>query len=222
MGQEIEYKLRAETPEQLSEAYKRVLRCAPESNERHLQMLTRYYDTEPRYLQPRKWTLRVRQEDELPDYLAGYKYENAKQILTFKTPGKNYCRGEWNLERPFAAPEPSEQSISLAEGIPPQPEELAALVADGAPQELLYLSDFRAVCGACFHRVCSMLTLNDGTKIELAADYGELFGQTETLEIYELELELYGGNENRLSELAGIAGLPEEHLSKAARAFRLR
>ena len=222
MGQEIEYKLRAETNDQLSKAYKRVRQCALESNERRLQMLTRYYDTEPRYLQPRKWTLRVRQEDELPKYLGGYKHENAKQILTFKTPGKNYCRGEWNLERPLDAPEPTEQCVSLAEGIPPQPEELAALVADGAPKELMYLSDFHAVCGAIFYRVCSMLTLNDGTKIELAADYGKLFGQTETLDFYELELELYGGNENRLSELAKIAGLPEEHLSKAARAFRLR
>lgn len=211
MGQEIEYKLRAENCEQLFEAYRRVRQCAPESSERSLQMFTRYYDTEPRFLQPRKWTLRVRQEKQLPDM-------DAKQIITVKTPAAAHCRGEWNLERGFAAPE----QTGLAGGIPPQPQELSALVADGAPKELLELSDFRAVCGAGFTRRCTMLTLADGTRIELAADCGSLFGPTEELQIFELELELYGGNENRLSELAKIAALPEEHLSKAARAFRLR
>ncbi len=196
MGVEIEYKLRAESGEQLSSAYQRLKACGQVGNARMIAMHTRYFDTQSRDLQSRKWTLRIRQENE-------------KQVLTFKTPGENYHRGEWNLER-------------LSDSPVPEPEELAALVAAGAPEDLLHLSGFCAVCRAEFIRNCTMLTLDDGTRIELAADCGKLYGQTECAQFYELELELYGGSEQHLSQLAKLAGLPEEPRSKAARALCLK
>lgn len=196
MGIEIEYKLRAQSRAQLFSAYGRVCGCAQAGEARQIAMHTRYFDTNAHDLALRKWTLRIRDE-------------NGTQMLTFKTPGQHNRRGEWNLERRVASPVPTG-------------EELAALVAAGAPAALGQLADFSAICGAQFVRTCTMLTLDDGTKIELAADCGKLFGQTECVQFYELELELYGGSEAHLAALAAQAGLPEEPRSKAARAFCLK
>ena len=65
-----------------------------------------------------------------------------------------------------------------------------------------------------------MLELPDA-RIELAADAGKLFGPQTSEAFFELELELYSGHADRLAELARIAALPEEVLSKQARAMRL-
>ena len=194
MGREIEYKLRAAGSAELTQAYTQVLACAEAGPERIIEMHTRYFDTPGHDLRDRRWTLRIRRE-------------NDRAILTCKTPGEGRSRGEWELVRQTDAPCPTSA-------------ELCALAELGAPEELRKLQGLEQVCGARFIRRCTMLTLPDA-RIELAADEGELFGAQERRPMFELELELYGGSEQRLAELAAIAGLPEEILSKQARAMQL-
>ena len=194
MGREIEYKLKAKDARELDAAYERVRACAGTSPERYIEMLTRYFDAPEGLLRDRRWTLRIRRE-------------NDRQVLTCKTPGRDHSRGEWELIRTTDAPVPTQK-------------ELQALVDSGAPEALCRLSSLKQVCGAGFTRRCTMLELPDA-RIELAADAGKLFGPQTSEAFFELELELYSGNADRLAELARIAALPEEVLSKQARAMRL-
>ena len=184
MGREIEYKLKAKDARELDAAYERVRACAGTSPERYIEMLTRYFDTPEGLLRDRRWTLRIRRE-------------NDRQVLTCKTPGRDHSRGEWELIRTTDAPVPTQK-------------ELQALVDSGAPEALCRLSSLKQVCGAGFTRRCTMLELP-----------GKLFGPQTSEAFFELELELYSGNADRLAELARIAALPEEVLSKQARAMRL-
>ncbi len=195
MGQEIEYKLRARDAGQLQDVYERLKRSgAAAGPERVIEMRTSYFDTPDGFLRGRRWTLRIR-------------HENERRVLTCKTPGEGRSRGEWELERTSDAPVP-------------EPEELKLLSDVGAPVELCALTELRAVCGARFTRRCIMLELPDA-RIELAADEGELYGRQTAQPFYELELELYGGSAERLASLAEAAALPEEPRSKQARAMAL-
>ena len=194
MGREIEYKLKAQNARELEAAYHRVRGCNETSPERRIEMFTRYFDTPDGTLRDRRWTLRIRRE-------------NDRQVLTCKTPGEGHCRGEWELVRTTEVPEPTLEALRI-------------LAEMGAPEALCSLSSLKQVCGARFTRHCAMLVFPDAS-IELAADAGELFGPQTKEAFFELELELYSGNAERLEELAQIAALPEETLSKQARAMRL-
>ena len=195
MGQEIEYKLRAENEAALFSVYEQLKSNGSVSEERKISMHTRYLDTPERLLRASRVTLRIRQE-------------NDEQVITVKTPGKNHIRGEWNLKRISDTPFP-------------QREELCTLIDDGAPKLLLQLPSFFVTCEARFVRTRCMLTLSDGTRIELAADVGELAGKTQRQSLCELELELYGGSTQQLVRLASKTGLPEELQSKQFRALHL-
>lgn len=194
MGQEIEYKLRAKDARELDRVYEGLRSRFASGEERVIRMHTRYFDTPDRLLRDRRWTLRIRQE-------------NDRQVLTCKTPGRGHSRGEWSLDR-------------TEEGPSPNSAELCALAGAGAPEELRMLTSLEPTCGARFTRRCVMLELPDA-RIELAADVGELYGPREREALCELELELYGGSFARLSALAALTGLPEEPMSKFARAQRL-
>lgn len=194
MGLEIEYKLRARDEQELGRVYEDLRSRFAAGGERVLRMHTRYFDTPDRLLREKRWTLRIRQE-------------NDKQVLTCKTPGKGRSRGEWSLVRTDPAPTPRSA-------------ELEALAALGAPEALCGLTGLTAICGARFTRRCVMLELPEA-RIEMAADTGELYGPQSREPLCELELELYGGSLAALSALAACAGLPEEPLSKFARAQRL-
>ena len=194
MGQEIEYKLRAANEQELYRVYEALRSRYAAGEERVIRMHTRYFDTGDRCLRQRRWTLRIRQE-------------NDRQVLTCKTPGRGHSRGEWSLDRTGA-------------GETPQHIELCALADAGAPEELRGLAELSAVCGARFIRRCVMLELS-GTSIELAADVGHLYGPHEQEALCELELELFGGSLETLSALAALTGLQEESMSKFARAQRL-
>ncbi len=195
MGQEIEYKFRAENEAVLFSVYEQIKSTASISEERHIAMHTRYLDTPERVLRANRVTLRIRQENET-------------QVITVKTSGNNHIRGEWNYKRTADTPFP-------------QREELCALVHDGAPEVLLQLPELYVTCEAKFVRTCCMLTFSDGTRIELAADVGELLGRTQRQYLCELELELYGGNVQQLDRLASLTELPEEFQSKQFRALQL-
>ena len=194
MGQEIEYKLRAKDEQELVRVYDGLRGRFASGEERVIRMHTRYFDTPDCFLRGRCWTLRIRQE-------------NDRQVLTCKTPGKGHSRGEWSLDRTGESPAP-------------QPGELDALADLGAPEELRTLTGLEPVCGARFTRRCVMLELPDA-RVELAADVGELYGPREREALCEMEPELYGGSFARLGALAALTGLPEEPLSKFARARRL-
>ncbi len=196
MGREVEIKLRAEDAGQLEKIFAEVKACDNTAEEKEIAMHTCYFDTREGTLRERKWTLRTRRE-------------NDDNVLTFKTKGDNHCRGEWSLQR---------REGSLL----PTQEELQMLVDDGAPELLLELHGLQVTCEAEFTRRAAMLTFEDGTQIELAADCGILRGRQTQEDFCELELELYSGSFERMEELAKGTGLAEEPMSKAARAMRLR
>lgn len=195
MGREVEIKLRAADPGELERVYTAVKESACAAEEKEIAMHTRYFDTPEGVLRSRKWTLRIRRENDV-------------YVLTFKTKGENHCRGEWNLR-------------GSGGSLPPTKEELRALVEAGAPERLAELDGLQVICEAEFTRRTAMLNLTDGTKIELAADTGILRGRQEQEDFCELELELYSGSYEKMAELARHTGLAEEPMSKAARAMRL-
>ena len=148
MATEFEIKLRAKSVEQLGEILRdaQVVKFAQEKL-REIHMRTTYFDTADGALSSRRWMLRVRQENE-------------KSVVTMKTPGEGYARGEWECE-----------------GKTPE-EAIGTLVQKGAPEELVELTKpgLEMVCGAEFVRLTQPLRLPDGTTCEICADGGELLG----------------------------------------------
>ena len=161
---------------------------------RCIEMRTTYFDTQERQLAARKWTLRLRQEDE-------------ESIVTFKTAAVGLERGEWE-----AHCELLEQALPqlAAQGAP---QELAGI----SPEELI------PVCGAQFKRIAGLLKFADGSSCELAADIGELLNGGRRLPICELELERKEGSEQAmlalgqaLQERFGIRPEPRSTFVRAA------
>ena len=190
MGKEFELKYAAGDPAVLDEILAYVGRPAEE-----ISMASTYFDTPKGDLSARKWTLRLRQEND--DF-----------VVTFKTAGDGSTRGEWEYNADsveFAAT----TLVDLG-----APWELEELLSDGA----------LPVCGAAFLRRAVMLEL-DGTTAELALDCGRLFRGQKELPLCEMEVELKEGSEaavRRFAEdLAKQFGLKEEPKSKFVRAVTL-
>lgn len=161
----------------------------------YIKMETTYFDTEELALSGRKQTLRVRKENE-------------RSVVTFKTPGEGYARGEWECEGDV-----------LEEALP-------ELVKQGAPAELAELSDLIPVCSAQFTRILAHLQLEDGTVCELCGDIGNLLGGGRAEPLCELELELKDGSADTMLAYGRMLmeryHLSEEPKSKFARAMALR
>lgn len=197
MGKEIEIKLRAPDAAALQRILEdpEVLACA-QGSVQSIRMRTVYYDTPSGALGARRWTLRVRQENEA-------------SVVTIKTPGEGYARGEWACagKQPEAA--------------------LAPLIAQGAPPLLAELAEegLRELCGARFCRRVLLLALPGQTQAELCLDEGVLLGGGRELPFYEAELELKAGSETALLRFARALSekfsLPEEEKSKFVRARQL-
>lgn len=160
------------------------------------EMETTYYDTEDAALSRNRWTLRKRME-------------NGTAVCTFKSPGELGGRNEWEVRCP-----------DIASGIP-------ALCRAGAPRELLQATagGVRPSCGARFTRLSRLLTLEDGTTVELALDSGILTGDSRRQAFAEVEVELKDGSEDSAarfaSSLARQFGLTPEPEAKAVRARKL-
>lgn len=197
MATEFEIKLRARSVQQLGEILQdpQVTGRAQEKL-REIHMRTQYFDTADGALSKRKWMLRVRQENE-------------KSVVTMKTPGEGYARGEWECEG--TAPEGA----------------IEALIAKGAPEALreLVKPGLEMVCGAAFVRLTQPLWLADDTTCEICADGGALLGGRRKEPFCELELELTRGRAEALLTFARALsqkyGLSEEQKSKFVRARRL-
>lgn len=201
MGKELEYKLLIKKEETftsiLEDARIAAVRAEPWQQ---TQMKTTYYDTPDRRFSARRFTLRQR-------------YENARSIVCLKTPLKeSHARGEWQIEAECVDDRAISQLLDLG-----APTELFALYAGSAVVP---------VCGAEFLRKHVVLQFPDASRAELALDCGKLHGQTESVHLAELELELIQGDKREMvalvSYLCSQYGLQEQSLSKYARARELK
>ena len=194
MGKELELKYRIGDQEQFSSLCDLLEERYP-GNWSQIAMATTYYDTPTGAMGARKWTLRVRRENE-------------DTVVTVKTPASGGARGEWECRGtdPVAAvPRLTEQGA---------PKELEVLLCEGVVP----------VCGAAFTRRAIPVQTGD-TVVEVALDTGRLFREDRELPLCELEVELKEGSEAECAAfahaLAEKFGLTPEPRSKFARAVSL-
>ena len=189
MGKEFELKYKA-SPEILE----KIREDFQESFET-IRMSTRYFDTPGGDLARRRWTLRLRQENDIT-------------VCGLKTPGRDMVRGEWevmetDLERGL-------QKLCALD----VPEEFPGLIRNGAVQ----------VCAAEFTRLAGSLRRGDCV-LELALDEGDFLGRHTRRHFAEVEAELKSGSridcEKFGAALAEKYGLETETVSKFERAFAL-
>ena len=168
---------------------------------RHYEMHTSYYDTEDRQIREKRWTLRIRKENDV-------------SVACCTTGGIRSgglsSHEEWEVEA-----DTIEQALPL-------------LAAAGAPEELAAMDPalLQCTCTASFQRESAILELEDGCLAELSMDFGILSGPTESEPLCEIELELKAGPfapmERWAEELAERYGLTPEPRSKLARAIALQ
>ena len=198
MGIELEYKLAVPTPALLEQIlFDPEVAQVRQGDYRLLNMATVYYDTQDRRLSTLRWTLRLRQENNL-------------LVATLKTPAEGRARGEWEVQAwniQDAVP------LLLEEGAP---QELASMLED-AP--------LFPVCAAQFTRRAAELVFADGTVCELCGDIGLLAGGGREEDLCEIEVELKSGDAETAEAFAGELmdrfNLQEEPRSKFARASAL-
>jgi len=159
------------------------------------QMQTTYYDTPSGALSARRYTLRLRRE-------------NQRAVCTLKTPGTGAFRGEWEVECSEIT-----QSIDKLCKLG-APEELPQLAQEG----------LTPVCGAAFTRRAIGVALADA-QVEVALDSGVLTGGSREEPFWEVEVELKSGSaaaaQAYACQLAADFGLTEEKKSKFRRALDL-
>lgn len=161
-----------------------------------ISMETTYYDTFDLKLAFHHWTLRKRME-------------NGKSVCTFKSPAGDGSRNEWEVECDSILPA------------------IMQLCRNGAPWELMRCSagGVQPFCGAKFTRLARELTLEDGTKVELALDEGILTGGSHRQPFAEVEVELKAGSRERAvafaEHLAAEFALTSEPEPKVVRAQKL-
>lgn len=201
MGKELEYKLQVESEEALLQIlHSDEISTLVDGAWREIPMKTTYYDNAERQFTKLHWTFRHRMEGET-------------SVVCLKTPHADaHTRNEWQVE----APELNEAAV-------------ISLIEAGAPKGLLMLygtGELTPLCGAKFLRRCVMLRLSDGSRVELAGDIGLLHGESESMPLSELELELYEGEAAELrkfaEQLCQRYHLHEQPMSKFARAKTLK
>lgn len=167
---------------------------------REIAMESKYYDTQDRALSARRWTLRLRREQD-------------RTVVCMKTPGTAgdgaHRRGEWEW---------AGDSVEAA---------IPHLIAQGAPESLAALTGGRClevICGARFMRKAAQIVL-PGASAELALDRGLLLGGGREARLCELEVEHKSGDPavtgSYAKALAQRLGLRPEETSKFQRALAL-
>ena len=198
MGMELEYKLAVPNPALLEQIlFDEQVAQVRQGGYTLIHMATIYYDTPDRRLNTRRWTLRLRQE-------------NNRLVATLKTPGTGRARGEWECE---AGSIQAAIPLLLEAGAPAELPE----VLDG---EMLV-----PVCAAQFTRRAANVAFAEGTVCEFCGDVGTLVGGSNEEALCEVELELKSGSaetaEAFVGELMERFGLQEEPRSKFFRASQL-
>lgn len=187
----IEYELKFQATDAAQAA---ILAQVPGADQ-HFTMQTTYYDTPSGALSGRRYTLRLRME-------------NDTAVCTLKAPAQGAGRGEWETK-----------SRCIEDAIPElcklgAPADLPDLVAEG----------LIAVCGARFQRIARTVELEACT-VELAIDKGILTGDDRQLPLCEVEVELKSGSreacDRYAQELAARFSLQPERKSKFRRALDL-
>ena len=198
MGMELEFKLAVPNAALLEQIlFDPQIADVRTGGYRMIQMGTVYYDTPDRRLSARRWTLRIRQENDI-------------LVATIKTPAEGRARGEWECRaNTIEAAIP----LLLEAGAPAE----LTQVLEG--QRLIPL------CAAQFTRRAAEIAFADGTVCELCGDIGVLMGGSKEENLCEVEVELKSGDaetaEAFASELMDRFGLSEEPRSKFARASAL-
>lgn len=187
----IEYELKFRATDAAQAA---ILAQVPGADQ-HFSMQTTYYDTPSGALSARRYTLRLR-------------LENDTAVCTLKAPEKGAGRGEWET-----------QCSRIEDAIPElcklgAPADLPDLTAEGLV----------AVCGARFHRIARTVILEECT-VELAIDKGVLTGGGRQIPLCEVEVELKSGSREACDRyaqaLAEQFSLQPEPKSKFRRALDL-
>lgn len=159
-----------------------------------------YYDTPNGDLTARKWTLRRRQEGD--QVIVAMKTANVSSDIGV------FSRSEWQC---------AEDSVEDA---------IPMLIDQGAPPELKNVLKGQTLvehCRAEFDRTSTYLYMEEGTRIEMVGDVGELRCGDRVEPLCELELELlFGGAEslppvcNRLAEEYGLTAEGHSKYERAA------
>lgn len=165
---------------------------------RAISMEAFYYDTPKDTLNERKWTLRLRREDDVS--IGVFKSMSSVEDALF-------TRDE------FSCP-----AATIEEAVP-------RLVGLGAPAELADMGAFVERCRIVFTRTAGSLRLEDDSICELALDDGVIYAEEKSEPLLELELELLSGPPEEMIALAERLreryALQKEHYSKYGRALRL-
>lgn len=187
----LEYELKYTADEDTLSSIARVL--PPASQE--LDMHTTYFDTPAGDFAARRYTLRLRQENE-------------RSVATLKTPAKGKGRQEYEVE-----------AASIEAAIPA----LCKLDAPGELSELA-AKGLAPLCEAKFHRTTWDLFIGEAY-IELALDKGVLIGGGKEEAFCEIEVELKEGDKEIVdafgADLANACGLKVQPKSKYQRAKAL-
>ncbi len=188
MGREFELKFRADS-DTIAAIREKYGEFTP------ISMETTYYDTADLKLAFHHWTLRRRME-------------NGVSVCTFKRPGGDGSRSEWEVE-----------AASIMEGV-------MQLCQAGADWELMRITagGLMETCGARFTRLAAPLEIPGG-RGELALDQGVLLGRGKELPFAEVEVELKEGSDEAAiafaQALAEEFQLEKEPKSKFVRAMTL-
>ena len=198
MGMELEFKLAVPNAALLEQIlFDPQIAEVRTGGYRMIQMGTVYYDTPDRRLSARRWTLRIRQENDI-------------LVATIKTPAAGRARGEWDC-----------RANTIEAAIPL----LLEAGAPAELTEVLEGQRRIPLCAAQFTRRAAEITFADGTVCELCGDIGILMGGSKEENLCEVEVELKSGDaetaEAFASELMDRFGLSEEPRSKFARASAL-
>jgi len=198
MGMELEFKLAVPSPVMLENIlFDSDIAAVRRGNYSLLNMATVYYDTPDHRFSQRRWTLRLRQENEA-------------MIVTLKTPAEGRARGEW------AVP-----AYSVQTALP----QLVEQGAPAELMELVEGQAILPVCAAEFTRRAVDVAFADGTVCELCGDIGVLVGGGKEEPLCEIEIELKEGDAETAEAFAGELmdrfNLQEEPRSKFARASAL-
>lgn len=197
MGIELEFKLAVPSPALLEQIlFDEYIAQVRKEGYRLLDMATIYYDTPDRFFSSKKWTLRLRQE-------------NDACIATLKTPAPGGARYEYQCP---AADIRTALPLLMEQGAPAELAEVDTL-------------QLRPVCAARFTRRAAHVQFADDTVCELCGDVGALVGGSREEPLCEVELELKSGNADTVAAFAGELkerfSLRTEPLSKFARAAAL-